>query len=65
LYLDGAKLGEPIDFYNNGVVPTGPVDLGTHPLKAGEHVLKAEIIGANEKAKGLMFGLDYLLLEKK
>jgi hypothetical protein len=64
LYLDGKKLGEPIDLFNNGVIPTGTLDLGTHRLEKGRHVLKVEIIGANEKAvKAYMFGIDYLLLE--
>lgn len=65
LYLDGKKLGEPIDLYNNGVIPTGVLDLGTHKLEKGQHVLKVKIIGANEKAvKKYMFGIDYLLLEE-
>jgi hypothetical protein len=64
LYLDGKKLGEPIDLFNNGVIPTGTIDLGTHKLKKGRHILKVEIKGANEKAvKKYMFGIDYLLLE--
>jgi hypothetical protein len=64
LYLDGKKLGEPIDLFNNGVIPTGALDLGTHKLEKGQHVLKVEIKGANEKAvKKYMFGIDYLLLE--
>jgi len=64
LYLDGKKLGEPIDLYNNGVIPTGVLDMGIHKLGKGEHKLRVEIIGANEKAvKKYMFGIDYLLLE--
>ena len=64
LYLDGQELGEPIDLYNNGVIATGPIDMGTHELDEGRHVLKIEIVGANEKAvKSYMFGLDYLKLE--
>ena len=64
LYLDGKKLGEPIDLFNNGVIPTGQIDLGIHKLDKGQHVLKVEIIGANDKAvKAYMFGIDYLLLE--
>ena len=65
LHLDGKKLGEPIDLFNNGVVPTGQIDLGVHNLKKGQHILKVEIIGANEKAqKKYMFGIDYILLEE-
>ncbi|MCX5646764.1 MAG: DUF2961 domain-containing protein [Phycisphaerae bacterium] len=64
LSLDDKKLGGPIDLYHNGVVATGVLDMGTHELSKGQHVLKVEIIGANEKAvKSYMFGLDYLKLE--
>ncbi|MBN1123899.1 MAG: DUF2961 domain-containing protein [Sedimentisphaerales bacterium] len=66
LYLDGKPLGGPIDLFNNGVIPTGQLDLGTHDLKKGQHILKVEILGANPKAvKSYMFGIDYLLLEKQ
>jgi hypothetical protein len=62
--LDGQKLGNPIDLYHDGVVPTGPLDLGAQALTAGDHKLTVEITGANEKAaKSYMFGLDYVKLE--
>ena len=65
LYGDGEPLGGPIDLYNDGVIPTGEIDLGTFPIDAGRHQLKIEIVGANEKAaKSYMFGLDYIKLEK-
>jgi hypothetical protein len=64
LRLDGQRLGEPIDLYNNGVVATGALDMGAHDLTSGRHILRIEIVGANEKAvKSYMFGLDYLTLE--
>ncbi len=64
LYLDGDELGAPIDLFNNGVIPTGPVDMGVFNLPQGQHILKVEIVGADEKAvKSYMFGLDYLKLE--
>ena len=66
LYLDGQKIGEPIDLYNPQVVPTDPVSLGGHRLTAGDHVLRVEIVGANEKAdKSYMFGLDRIELVKQ
>ncbi|MEJ2704454.1 MAG: DUF2961 domain-containing protein, partial [Sedimentisphaerales bacterium] len=34
LYLDGKKLGGPIDLFNRGVVPTGVLDMGIHELDA-------------------------------
>jgi len=65
LYLDGKKLGKPVDLFNNGVIATGVLDMGVHELDKGEHKLRVEIIGANEKAvKKYMFGLDYLKLEE-
>ncbi len=65
LSLDGKPLGKPIDLYNNGVIPTGVLDMGTHELTKGQHVLRVEIIGANPKAiKSYMFGLDYIKLEE-
>jgi len=64
LSLDGKKLGEPIDLFNNGVVPTGVLDMGVHDLNAGQHTLRIQVVGANEKAlKRYMFGIDYILLE--
>lgn len=65
LALDGVPLGKPIDFFNDGVIPFGPVSFGAFDLKAGEHQLTAEIVGANEKAiKSYMFGLDYVQLNR-
>ena len=64
LYLDGEKLGDPIDLYHPEVIPTGVLKLGAHQLGAGDHKLLVEILGANEKAvKRYMFGLDYLKLQ--
>jgi len=63
LALEGQKLGPPIDLFNNGVIGTGELDLGTHELAAGEHRLSVEILGANEQAvRSYMFGLDYVKL---
>jgi hypothetical protein len=64
LSLDGKKLGEPIDLFNRGVVPTGVLDMGVYQLNAGQHTLRIKIVGANEKAlKRYMFGIDYILLK--
>ncbi|MGA2497690.1 MAG: DUF2961 domain-containing protein [Tepidisphaeraceae bacterium] len=66
LYLDGKKIGEPIDLFHDGVILGGPVDFGTMQLTAGEHKLTLEIVGANAKAvKAYMVGVDYVKLEGK
>jgi len=63
-HLDGEKLGEALDLYNDGVVTTGPKALGERTLDAGEHKLTIEITGANPAAvKRHMFGLDYVKLD--
>jgi len=65
LYLDDQKLGEPIDLYNDGVIPTGKMSFGTHELTQGEHKFTVEIVGSNERAvKAYMFGLDWIKLLK-
>jgi hypothetical protein len=65
LSLDGQKLGKPFDLFNLAVVPTGPLNLGVHELKKGNHRLTIEITGANEKAiKSYMAGLDYVKLDR-
>lgn len=64
LYLDGRKLGKPIDLYHPSVISTGPSILFASDLSAGDHKLTVEITGANDKAiKSYMFGLDYLRLD--
>lgn len=64
--MDGKPLGGEIDFFNEGVAPTGEQALGDVELTAGAHKFTVEIVGANAKAvKGYMFGLDYVLLEAK
>ena len=64
LYLDGDKLGDPLDLYHPDVVRTEPIALGHRSLSAGKHTLTIEILGANKQAKkAYMFGLDRLLLK--
>ena len=64
-YLDGKKVGEPIDLYHDGVILTNPpVSLGSPMLSTGEHRLTVEMLGANpQAAKGYMFGLDEVILD--
>lgn len=64
--INGQKAGEPVDFYNDGVVISDEIELGTFELKAGENKLSVTIAGANEKAeKKYMVGIDYLVLKAK
>jgi len=64
-YLDGKKIGEPIDLFNaDGVTVSDDVLIGEDELTAGEHKLTVEIVGANPHAiKAYMVGIDYIKLK--
>ncbi len=61
--LDGEKIGEPVDLFNNGVIATGDVEIGGIDAPAGEHTLSVEIVGKNEKSTNYMFGMDAFRFE--
>lgn len=63
LFVDGKKVGEPIDLYDPNVVPTGALSFKEHQLGQGKHTLSFELVGNNEKSiPNHMLGLDYILL---
>lgn len=63
--VGGAALGAPFDGFAPHVSGSGPVELGTTKLGAGEVPFTLRIVGKNEKAvPAHMVGLDYLKLEK-
>jgi hypothetical protein len=64
--INDQKPGKPIDFYNDGVIVSDEIELGTFEVKDGENRLTITITGANENAqKSYMVGLDYLILKPK
>ena len=64
LHANKAKLGDPMDFYHDGVVATKELSLGQVQLKKGLNSLKIEVKGSNPLCDPprRMFGLDYLRL---
>ena len=63
IYLDGEKLGGPVDLYSKENIVSGAT-LGVRELTAGEHRVAFEIVGANPAAAArAMLGLDYFKLE--
>ncbi len=62
-YLDGVKIGEPVDLFNHGVIHTGDVTIGDVNAEAGEHTLTVEIVGKNENASNYLFGIDAFRFE--
>jgi len=64
LSIDGKKISDPIDLYDPGVVPTGPVDIGQRTLTAGDHTFTIEIVGTSDKGQKKYFvGLDTVGLD--
>ena len=70
LYLDGRKLGQPVDLFSPNVEPADPITFGVRPLGKGMHTLRVEGVGSNSDVKiphgvGIhLFGLDYLLIRR-
>ena len=64
LYIDGVKVGEAFDGYNNGVARK-QVSFGAVELESGYHEVTFKIVGKNEKAIGYMVGIDYVDIKKK
>jgi hypothetical protein len=63
LSLNGAPLGDPLDFLSEGLTWKA-TSFGKVELKEGVNLLVVECMGKNEKAKpGNMFALDYVLLK--
>jgi hypothetical protein len=66
-YLDGEKIGEPMDmYYGNGVIATKEINLGTFDYHGCyvPTILTVEIVGANPAAiKRYMVGIDYIKIK--
>ena len=71
LYLDGEKLGRPVDLFSSNLEPAAPITFDARPLAKGVHTLRVEAVGSNSDVSvphrvGIhLFGLDYLVLNKK
>jgi len=66
-YVNGAKLGQPIDgFHKDTVITTGPINLGEAELKKGPNTLRVEVIGSdpNTRPPHYSWGLDCVVLNQ-
>jgi hypothetical protein len=64
LSIGGTRVGTPFDGYSARTQASGPILLGEVTLAAGDHELRLELDGSNERAQpGHQVGLDYLRLE--
>lgn len=66
-FVNGQRAGEDVDLFNTAgraVAVTGAIDLGVHTPQDGRLVLRAEVVGGNERAEGTrsFFGLDCVVV---
>ena len=56
--LDGKSLARPFDLYSGMVGPSGSLELGTHELTAGKHLMRFSAAKKNAASENYFFGLD-------
>jgi hypothetical protein len=57
-WLDGERLGDPVDLYAPRVIPSGRIVLTTKDLPAGLHAIRVEIAGKSPESSGTASGID-------
>jgi Metallo-peptidase family M12B Reprolysin-like len=57
-WLDGERLGDPVDLYAPQVIASGRVNLTTRSFQAGRHTMRIEMVGKGPKSRGNAFGID-------
>jgi hypothetical protein len=62
--IDGQTVGGPVDGFNDGVIPTGRLDVGEVELAEGAHRLTFTVVGKNPRSTGYMVGVDAVVLER-
>ena len=58
VYLDGAKIGDTVDLFDQKVVPAD--HKVSADIKTGPHVLQFKCVGKNDQSIRHFFGLDYV-----
>jgi hypothetical protein len=57
-WLDGERVGDPVDLYAPRVIASGRVNLTTRSFQAGRHTMRIEMVGKGPKSRGNAFGID-------
>lgn len=61
--LDGKKLGQRFDSFNEEVVPSGKVSFGIVNLSAKDHRLRFTVVNKNPRSQDYHLGIDCVRLE--
>jgi hypothetical protein len=61
--LDGKKLGEIFDGFDEEVVPSGKIEFGEVELTKGHHCLRFTVIDKNPRSTNYFMGIDCLDLK--
>jgi hypothetical protein len=66
LYINGKKVGPPIDLWSPAIESTGPLLLGKVVLKGANDIVLVEVTGKNKAASQpfYQFGIDGFVLQK-
>jgi len=64
VFLDGAKVGEPLDLYAPQIEVRDHY-LGSFALEAGPHKVRFECVGKNESSRGRYLGVDSVRLRER
>ncbi|NQT82084.1 DUF2961 domain-containing protein [bacterium] len=62
--VNGKKFGEPYDAYTSNALRGKQIVLDRVLLKGRDDVLRADMVGKNDKSTGYFFGIDAIKLEK-
>ena len=63
LHLNGAKIGDPMDFYKPSLASSGPISLGVHQFQNNQNKLTVQMLGAHPNAeRNYVFAFDYIKL---
>lgn len=60
LLIDGNVIGDKVDLFGQGYKGTGPVQMGSTKLSAGNHTITFKVVGKNAKSLGYYVPFDYL-----
>jgi hypothetical protein len=64
LWVNGAKVSEPVNSYDSKVIHSGKIDFGTVELRHGSNRFEIEIVGKDEQSIGTLVGIDGFMAER-
>jgi hypothetical protein len=60
--VDGVAAGADFDGFAPQVEPSGPIDLGSFTPRDGRFLVRVEVVGADPRSRGMLAGLDCVVM---